>query len=123
MAMTETQFNEALTNLEKAFTSKTVVGDAIQVEGHTIVPLVSVGMGFGAGSGSGGDVKGQGNGGGYAGGGGVKPVALIISDKDGIRVERLVGAAASTLESLAGIVTRAMDKANPQGAAKPPATV
>ena len=106
MAPTEAQFTDALQNLEKLFTSKTVVGEPIQIDSYTIVPLLSVGMGFGAGSGTGGDGKTNGTGGGFGGGGGVKPVALIISGKDGLRVERLVGATASTLEGLAGIIAK-----------------
>ncbi|MFI5029032.1 MAG: spore germination protein GerW family protein [Solirubrobacterales bacterium] len=104
MTENDTKFNQGLENLEKMFTSKTVVGDPIQVDGHTIVPLLAVGLGFGAGSGSGGDNRGKGEGGGFGGGGGVRPVALIISGKDGVRVERLVGATASTLEGLAGVI-------------------
>ena len=101
---TDTKLNQGLENLEKMFTSKTVVGDPIQLDGHTIVPLLSVGLGFGAGSGSSDDPRKKGEGGGFGGGGGVRPVALIISGKDGIHVERLVGATASTLEGLASIV-------------------
>jgi uncharacterized spore protein YtfJ len=100
----ETKPIEALQNLEKLFTSKTVVGDPIQIDGHTVVPLLAVGLGFGAGSGTGGDGKNNGTGGGYGGGGGVKPVALLISGKDGLRVERLVGATATTLEGIAGLI-------------------
>lgn len=119
MAFDEKQINETLSNLEKAFTSKTVVGEPIQIDGHTVVPLLSVGLGFGAGSGTGGDAKSQGTGGGFGGGGGVKPVALIISDQNGIRVERLVGAAASTLEGIAGVVSNLITKGNAPAQPKP----
>ena len=91
-------------DLEKLLGSKTVVGDPIQLDGHTIVPLLSIGVGFGAGSGNGGDAKGSGAGRGFGGGGGIKPVALIISNKEGVRVERLVGATATTLEGLATMI-------------------
>ena len=37
--------------LEKILTTRTVVGDPIEVDGHTIIPLVSVGFGFGGGGG------------------------------------------------------------------------
>jgi uncharacterized spore protein YtfJ len=94
-----------LDDLEKLFSSKTVVGESIKVDGYTIIPLLSVGIAFGEGSGRGGDGQGTGGGGrGFAGGGGIKPVALIISGKDGVRVERLAGATASVLEAIASVI-------------------
>jgi uncharacterized spore protein YtfJ len=106
-----------LNSLEQLFTSKTVMGDPVQIDGHTVVPLLSVGLGFGAGSGTGGDGKNSGNGVGYGGGGGVKPVALIISGKEGLRVERLVGATASTIEGIAGLIGKMRGSGNhkPEG--------
>jgi len=72
--------------MQKSLSARTVVGDPITVEGKTIVPLVSVGMGFGAGSGAG---KEQDSAGGGGGGLGMKPVAVIIIDEHGVKVERL----------------------------------
>ncbi len=39
--------------IEKLLTYKTVVGDPINIDGKTLIPLVSVGFGFGAGGGTG----------------------------------------------------------------------
>ena len=65
-------------------------------EGNLIIPAAEVvaGMGFGAGFGSGGQLAEDGGGSGGGGGGGGKtfarPVAVIIADKDGVRVEPVI---------------------------------
>lgn len=99
---------KALENLERLFTSKTVVGEPFQVDGTTIVPLLSVGIMFGGGEGTNANGKAGGEGTGYGGGGGVRPIALIISNKDGVRVERLVGAMASTVEGIVDAVSKSL---------------
>jgi uncharacterized spore protein YtfJ len=97
-------FGKAIDEIERMLNTKTVVGDPITVEGHTLIPLISVGFGFGIGSGEGTDPKkGAGSGGGTGGGGGVKPVALIIINKDGVRVEPVKGGSASLLEKVADV--------------------
>ena len=94
-------FGKAIGEIERMLSTKTVVGEPITVEGHTLIPLVSVGFGFGVGGGEGNDPKkGAGTGGGTAGGGGVKPVALVIVGKDGVRLESLKGGAASLVEKV-----------------------
>jgi uncharacterized spore protein YtfJ len=102
--------------LETILTSKTVVGSPIQVGECTIVPLLSVGFGMGVGAGSGSDKKnGSGGGSGAACGGGVRPVAVVISDKNGVRVETILGSAASAAETIAetiGKVVSAKSKAD-----------
>ena len=103
----ESLFAKAVDEIERMLNTKTVVGEPITVEGHTLIPLVSVGFGFGAGGGEGNDPKkGPGAGGGTGGGGGVKPVALVIIDKDGVRVEPIKGAAASLLDKVADVAAR-----------------
>jgi uncharacterized spore protein YtfJ len=80
-----------------------VVGEPITLNGTTIIPLLSLGFGFGAGGGSGKAKEaqlGEGSGGGTGVGGGVKPVAVIIVDKDGVRVEQLKGRASKVFEKL-----------------------
>ncbi len=84
--------------MQKTISARTVVGDPISVEGKTIIPLVSVGMGFGAGTGSGKDATGGGGGG---GGLGMKPVAVIIIDEHGAKVESLKFAKPSLIAQLA----------------------
>jgi uncharacterized spore protein YtfJ len=91
--------------MQKSLSARTVVGDPITIEGKTIVPLVSVGMGFGAGSGSG---KGQETsaGGGGGGGMGMKPVAVIIIDQHGAKVESLKSPKPSLMEQLVEAVPK-----------------
>ncbi len=70
-----------------------VYAEAVEHEGTLIIPAAEVvaGMAFGAGYGSGGPVDENGNASGGGGGGGGKtfarPVAIIIADRDGVRVE------------------------------------
>ena len=83
------------------------------MEGNTIIPLSSIGFGFGAGGGSGKTAKvdGQeGMGGGTGGAGGIKPVAVIVIDQNGVRVEPLKRGMPGTLEKVGDIVAKAMDK-------------
>jgi uncharacterized spore protein YtfJ len=90
--------------MNKSLSAKTAVGDPIAAEGKTIIPLVSVGAGFGAGSGSGKDPASTGSGGGGAVG--IKPVAVIVIDHEGVRVERLAEAKHSLIEHLVESVPR-----------------
>jgi len=97
-------FDRAIGEIERMLSTKTVVGDPVTIDGNTLIPLVSVGFGFGVGAGEGNDPKkGAGTGGGVAGGGGVKPVALAIVNKDGVRVEPVKGAAASLVDKIADV--------------------
>jgi uncharacterized spore protein YtfJ len=95
----EQLFAKTVEEIEKMLTTKTVVGEPIKIDGHTLVPLVSVGFGFAVAGGNGTDPKkGAGHGGGSGGGGGVKPVALIIIGPDGVRVEAVKSGAASVAD-------------------------
>lgn len=92
-----------LGEIEKVLDAKTVVGEPITIEGTTLIPLLSVGFGFAAGSGSGkGETKQatEGGGGGTGGGAGLKPIAIIIIDKDGTRIEPIKGGMATAIEKL-----------------------
>jgi uncharacterized spore protein YtfJ len=88
--------------MQKSLSAKTVIGEPITMEGKTVVPLVSVGMGFGAGAGFAKDQSTPGGGGG--GGMGMKPVAVIIIDEHGVRVDSLKPTKLSLLEQLAEVV-------------------
>ena len=74
--------------MQKSISAKTVVGDPVTFEGKTIIPLISVGMGFGAGTGTG---KSSDNAGGGGGGGGmaIRPVAVVVIDENGVKLETL----------------------------------
>ncbi len=112
----ENLFNKAVGEIERMLNTKTVVGEPITVEGNTLIPLVSVGFGFGVGAGEGTDPKkGMGNGGGTGAGGGVKPVALVIINKDGVRVETVKGAAASLVDKVADVAGKFATAKSPSG--------
>ena len=92
-----------LGEIEKVLDSKTVVGEPITIEGTTLIPLMSVGFGFAAGGGSGkGETKEatEGGGSGSGGGAGVRPIAIIVIDKDGVRIEPIKGGMATAIEKL-----------------------
>jgi uncharacterized spore protein YtfJ len=79
--------------------------------------LISAGFGFGAGGGSGkgearqkGEGKGEGIGGTTGGAAGVKPVAVIVIDKDGVRLEEVKGSMASTIESIGETIPRLIER-------------
>lgn len=92
-----------LGEIEKVLDAKTVVGEPIALEGTTLIPLMSVGFGFAAGGGSGkGDTKEttEGGGSGSGGGAGVRPIAIIVIDKEGVRIEPIKGGMATAIEKL-----------------------
>lgn len=113
MEEVEKLLKATLSEIEKVLETRSVVGEPITVEGATIVPLSSIGFGFGAAGGSGKSAKGKGQegvGGGTAGAGGIKPVAVIVIDKDGVRVEPLKRGVTGTLEKVGDVVAKALDK-------------
>ena len=104
--------------IETMLATKRVVGDPIDVQGRTVIPLVSLGFGFGAGGGTGsgsGPTKGdqaphgEGTGGGTGGGGGVRPVGVIVIDKDGVRVEGIRGTA-SAFERMGEVIGKVIER-------------
>jgi len=102
----------AFGEIERLLSSKTVVGDPIQIGGNTIVPLFAVGFGFGGGGGAGEDQKAttaKGSGSGAAGGGGIRPIALVVVDKDGVVRVESVKATASVVEKMGDAIARAVE--------------
>ena len=89
--------------LEKLLDARNVLGEAIERDGTTIIPMVSYGFGFGAGGGTS-----QKNGTGA--GGGIKPLGAIIIDKAGARVEGVKGAVSSIAEVVGEVAAHAMDR-------------
>ena len=102
----------AVDDIERLLNSKTVVGDPISVEGATIIPLVSIGFGFGAGGGSRTPTGEKENvAGGTGAGGGVKPVAVIVVEKDGsVKLQSLSGGTFSILEKVVDTVGKTVSK-------------
>ncbi len=112
----EALLKTALAEVEQMLSTKTVIGEPVTIEGHTLIPLVSIGFGYGAGGGSGkGDdpMKGEGAGAGTGGGGGVRPVAIIIINKDGVRVESIKGGATIAFEKIGEAIGKCMESHTP----------
>jgi uncharacterized spore protein YtfJ len=93
--------------LDRLLNAKNVLGDPIEKEGATVIPIVSYGFGFGAGGNIG---PKAGSGAGTGGGGGIKPVGAIIFDKNGARVEAVKGALSNVAEIIGETAAHAMDK-------------
>jgi uncharacterized spore protein YtfJ len=113
METVENLVKATLGEIEKVLTTRTVVGEPINVQGRTLIPIVSVGFGFGAGAGEGkgGERRmGDGSGGGAGGGGWVRPMAIVIIDKDGVKVEGIRGGLASAVEKMAEMIPTAIEK-------------
>jgi uncharacterized spore protein YtfJ len=103
-----------LGEIEKVLTTRTVVGEPMTVEGVTIIPLISIGFGFGAGGGAGkGESKqrGEGSMGGTGGGAWVRPVALVVIDKEGnVRIEPVKRGLSSFVEKVTDTVPKVVEK-------------
>ena len=94
--------------LDKLLNPKNVLGDPIERDGATVIPIVSYGFGFGAGGGEGGEGTKAGTGGGAGAGGGIKPLGAIIIDANGARVEAVKGAMTSVAQAVADAAGRVM---------------
>jgi uncharacterized spore protein YtfJ len=113
MEHVESLLKATLAEVERLLSTRTVVGEPINVDGQTIIPLIAVGFGFGAGGGSGREQKTtrlEGLGAGSGAGGGVKPVAVIIVNKDGVHLESIRRGAATMVEKVGEAVGKIMDK-------------
>ena len=102
-----------LGEIEKVLSTKTVVGEPITIQGTTLIPLISVGFGFGAGGGEGkGEAKqkGEGSGGGTGGGAWVRPKAVVIIDKEGVRIEPIRGGLATAIEKIGETIPQMIEK-------------
>ena len=100
-------FEKTVAEVERMLSTRTVVGEPMQIDGNTLIPLVSVGFGFGVGEGQGTEPqKGSGQGGGTGAGGGVKPVAMIVVNQEGVRIEPVKGGTTSVLEKAVETIGR-----------------
>jgi uncharacterized spore protein YtfJ len=106
-----------ISQIEKVLSSKTVVGEPIKIGETTLIPLLSVGFGFGAAGGGHGkkdlkqpvDVEKTGPGG-TGGAGGLRPIAIIVIDKDGVRIEPIKSSLAAAIEKWGDKVPDMIDK-------------
>ena len=112
MEIVENLVKTTLGEIEKVLSTRTVVGEPITIEGVILIPLISVGFGFGAGGGEGrGEAKqrGDGAGGGAGGGAWVRPRAVIIVDKEGVRVEPIMGGMSFAMEKMGEAIPRMVE--------------
>lgn len=79
-------YEESLDELGALLAADNVIGDPVETDFGTIVPLLSAGFGFGAG-GANGETGSTGAGAGA--GGGIKPVSVVVVGPEGVRIERL----------------------------------
>jgi uncharacterized spore protein YtfJ len=93
-----------LAELRQLANTHSVVGEPIRVGDTTIIPLVRLSVGFGAGGGSGKRTEQGGMGGGTGGGAGVQPVAVLIVDAEGVRLEPVSGRSATAAEAINKII-------------------
>jgi len=113
----ENMVRTTISQIEKVLSSKTVIGEPITVGETTLIPLLSMGFGFGAAGGAGkADAKQSGDGlkGGTGGAGGMRPIAIIVIDKEGVRIEPIKSSVAAALEKLGekvpGVVEKIADR-------------
>ncbi|MEL6549023.1 MAG: spore germination protein GerW family protein [Pseudomonadota bacterium] len=108
----ETLLKGTVEELNRLLNAENVLGDPIEKDGATVIPIVSYGFGFGAGGTAGAKT---GNGAGTGGGGGIKPLGAIIIDQEGARVESVQGAMTTLAEVLGATAGKAIDKAAERG--------
>lgn len=113
MEVVENLIKTTLGEIEKVLSTRTVVGEPITIQDVTLIPLISVGFGFGAGGGEGrGEAKqkGEGSGGGAGGGAWVRPKAVIIIDKEGVRIEPIMGSISYAIEKVGERIPQMVEK-------------
>lgn len=106
MAQVDELLKGTVEELDRLLNAKNVLGDPIEKDGATVIPIVSYGFGFGAGGATGSK---SGDGAGTGAGGGIKPLGAIILDKDGARVEAVQGAMTTFAEVIGQTAARAIE--------------
>ena len=105
----DTLLKQSVGQLDKLLKAQNVIGEPSTHGSVTVIPLVSFGFGFGAGGGPGKEVE---------GGGGIRPVAVIVIDEEGTRIQSIRGANATILETLSEAVSKVVERARkPEGEA------
>jgi len=113
MEVVENLVKTTLGEIEKVLSTRTVVGEPITIQDVTLIPLISVGFGFGAGGGEGrGEAKqkGEGSGGGTGGGAWIRPKAVVIIDKEGVRIEPIMGSISYAIEKVGERIPQMVEK-------------
>jgi sporulation protein YtfJ len=88
----EDVMKEVSEELERLVSTKTVVGEAMEAGGKTIIPISKVAFGFGSGGGEG---KKSATESGFGGGGGagakIEPVAFLVISEEDVKLLRISG--------------------------------
>lgn len=99
----------ATEEIARMISTKTVIGEHIEIEGRTIIPVTKVSFGFGSGGGEGKRKEGEeGFGGGGGGGAVVQPIAFLIVSKDDVKL--LVIQGKGVISQLAEVIPEIMEK-------------
>jgi len=101
--------NTLFERLEKFFTSKTVVGEKIQIGDVTIIPLISYSFGLGAGGGADPN-EGAAEGGGGGIGAKATPTAILVIKGDDVQMMQIgaQGGFEKLVDMVPGIVSKVM---------------
>jgi sporulation protein YtfJ len=75
-----------LNEAQELMSSRTVVGEPIKTDTHTVIPVSKVMFGFGGGGGEGNEKGKAGTGQGVGGGWSIEPVAFVVVGKDGAKL-------------------------------------
>ena len=113
MEMVENLVKTTVQEIEKVLSTRTVFGEPQVIGETTLIPLISVGFCFGSGGGEGksdSNQKGEGSGGGAGGGAWVRPKAVIIIDKSGVRIEPIMGSLGHIIEKMGETLPRMVEK-------------
>ena len=87
MDQIEQLLKTTLSELKTIVQADTVIGEPITAGDTKIIPVVKVGFGFGAGYGGSKGASKDGQRGGSGGGAGLEPVAFLVVDESGARLE------------------------------------
>ncbi len=89
--------------------TKTVIGEHITIEGHTIIPITKVSFGFGSGGGEGKGKSGdQGSGSGGAAGASIQPIAFLVISKEEVQLFAIKEK--GVIERVSEIIPQIMEK-------------
>ena len=119
--------NNTLKEAQELMTSKTVVGEPIRTDTHTVIPVSKVMFGFGGGGGEGDEKRKAANGQGVGGGWSIAPVAFVGVGADGAKLMtigdkesltgKLMDLAPSVIESVKEFVDKNQNDNSEEGSA------
>ena len=75
-----------LNEAQELMSSRTVVGEPIKTDTHTVIPVSRVMFGFGGGGGEGNEKNNTATGQGVGGGWSIEPVAFVVVGEDGAKL-------------------------------------